>query len=291
MRPLHIALAILVAVIWGIAFVATKFALDSFSPPQLTALRFLLSAVPVLFLPRPPIPWSWLIWLGLTLFTGQFLFQFFGIAAGMQVGLAAVVVQTQAFFTVALAAALLRERPDGRQLTGMLLGAAGLVLIATTVGGDLSFLAFALTMVSPISFAIGNILLKRVGPVDMVSLMAWLSLVPPLPSLLLSLVLDGPADFPRALADASFLSWAAVFYLAIVSTTFGYAVWGDLVRRYPAAIVAPFPLLVPFVGAAASALILGDRFGPLRLAGMACVLVGLAIIAWPKRSSDQRKAS
>ena len=67
-------------------------------------------------------------------------------------------------------------------------------------------------------------------------------------------------------------------YLGLVATVAAYAVWGDLLRRRPAATVAPFVLLVPFVGAFASSLVFGERFGPRRLAGMACVLMGLAVI-------------
>ncbi len=125
------------AVIWGFGFVATKIALENFSPPQLAALRFLMAAVPALFLARPPVSWPILIALGLTLFTGQFLFLFFGMAHGMPPGLASVASQTQAFFTVLLAAAALGETPSLRQWAGMAAAFVGLGMIATTVGHDL----------------------------------------------------------------------------------------------------------------------------------------------------------
>ena len=118
-RSRDLALAVLVAVIWGFGFIATRIGLDSFSPPQLTALRFLIAGVPAAFVPRPPIAWSVLAAIGLTLFAGQFLFQFFGIASGMPPGLASVIVQTQAFFTVLFAAVALGERPARRQVIGM----------------------------------------------------------------------------------------------------------------------------------------------------------------------------
>ena len=282
MNPRHIALGVLVAVIWGVGFVANKTALESFSPSQLLALRFLISSIPVLFLPPPAVPWSVLIPIGLTLFAAQFLFQFLGLTHGMPVGLSAIAVQTQAVFTVVLAALLLHEWPTRRELVGIAAGVTGLALIAATIGSDLSVLGFALTMVSPVVFAVGNILLKRVHGVDMLSLTVWLCLVPPLPALVLSMIVDGPFDLARALLNASWPSWAAILYVSVLSTILAYAIWGDLLRRYSAAAVAPFALLVPFVGAIASALILGERFGPLRLAGMACVLLGLTIIVLPR---------
>jgi len=277
------ALAVLVAVLWGLAFVATRLGLDELSPPQLLAARFLVAAVPVLWMPRPRAPWTALVAVGLTLFAGQFLFQFFGIAAGMPPGLAAIVVQSQALFTIALAALLLRERPTARQRAGLALGVAGLAVIALTVGADLTAAALTLTLVSPISFAVGNLLYKRLPPLEPVALVAWLSLVPPVPALLVALAFPGPRGLTSGLASLSWRGAAAALYLGAVATVLAYAIWGDLLRRYPTAVVTPFALLVPFVAAASSALVFGERFGAMRLLGMALVLTGLAVIVAPAR--------
>ncbi|HEY7650024.1 MAG TPA: GNAT family N-acetyltransferase [Methylomirabilota bacterium] len=234
-----------------------------------------------MLIPRPPVPWSVLIPLGLTLFAGQFLFQFLGIARGMPAGLAAIVVQMQALFTILFAAVALGERPSRRQLTGMALALAGLVVIAGTVGRDLTVIGLSLTLLSAVSWGIGNVLLKRLGGIDMLSLVIWLSLVPPLPCLALSMLEDGPASLATALVTASWLSLGAALYLGLVATVFAYAIWGDLLRRYSAASVAPFALLAPFVAAYAASLVLGESFGGLRLAGMALVLAGIAVIVFP----------
>ena len=281
MSPRDVALALLTAVLWGVAFVATRIGLDSFSPPQLVALRFLIASTPALFFAAPRVEWPIVIAAGLTLYAGQFLFQFFGIANGMPPGLASLVVQTQALFTVLFAALVFRERPTRRQTTGLLVAFAGLAVIALTAGHDLSLLGFALTLVSPVSFAIGNILLKRIGGTADLALMAWMSLVPPLPAIAISLVLDGPEGFAHAIAVAPWSGWGAALYLGIIATVLAYTIWGNLLRRHPVAAVTPFALLVPFVGALASALVFGERFGPLRLLGMACVLLGLAVIVLP----------
>jgi GNAT superfamily N-acetyltransferase/uncharacterized membrane protein len=117
----------------------------------------------------------------------------------------------------------------------------------------------------------------------------WLSLVPPVPALALSLVLDGPFALVGAIVDSTWLALAAVLYLGVVGTILAYAIWGRLLRRYPAATVAPFALLVPFVGAIASSLVFGERFGALRLIGMALVLVGIAVIVLPAGLSTWRQ--
>ena len=272
------------------AFVATRIGLDSFSPPQLTALRFLIAAVPALVLPRPALSWARLIAIGATLFAGQFLLQFFAFVNGLPPGLASLLVQTQALFTIVFAAIALRERPIGRQLSGVVIAFAGLLLILLTVGHDLTLVGFCLAMGSAISWGIGNVLLKRIGDVDMLPLVVWLSLVPPLPSLALALWLDGPAGLAHAATSASWAALIAALYLGSVATILAYAIWGRLLRRYPAATVTPFALLVPFVGGAASALVFGERFGALRLAGMALVLVGIAVIVlpWGRVSSCDR---
>ena len=274
----HVALALLVTVIWGVAFVATRLALDDFSPPALTALRFLIAALPAALLPRPRVPWGALVLVGLTLYTGQFLFQFFGIAAGMPPGLASIVVQTQALFTIVFAALAAGERPTGRQWTGTAVAFAGLAVIAATVGHDLTAIGLGLTAISAVSWGIGNVLIKRLPPVDTLALAVWLSVVPPLPGLALAVLWDGPRALWASWLGASWLALGAVLYLGVVATVLAYAIWGALLRRHPAAQVAPFALLVPFVAAASSALVLGERFGPRRLVGMGLVLLGLAIL-------------
>jgi O-acetylserine/cysteine efflux transporter len=280
-----VGLAIFVAILWGLAFVATRIGLDSFSPAQLAMLRFAIASLPIVALPRPAVRWPLLAATGLTLFAGQFILQFLGMAHGIPPGLASLVVHTQAFFTVLFAALVLRERPTRRHVGGMAIAFAGLALIAATAGADLRLPGLALTLGSAVSWGIGNIFLKRLGRLPQLDLMIWLSLVPPLPALALAIAGEGAAAVVAALAGAPWHAWAAVLYLGLVATAVAYTLWGRLLARYPVATVTPFALLVPFVGALASSIAFGERFGPLRLAGMTCVMLGLAVIVlpWPRR--------
>jgi O-acetylserine/cysteine efflux transporter len=181
-------------------------------------------------------------------------------------------------------AAALGKRPTPRQWLGSVLALAGLAVIGQGIRDDLPLAAFLLTLASPLSFGLGNVLFRRLPSADTASLVAWLSLVPPLPAVALSVVLDGPVALPSALIHADGRGWVAALYLGFVATSLAYAIWGCLLRRYPAATVAPFALLVPFVAAAAAALVFGERFGPLRLAGMTLVLAGLACIVLSVRA-------
>lgn len=275
MTPRDTALAAFVSIVWGLAFVATRFGLEGFTAPQLTALRFLIAAVPVLFVARPAVPWRLLVLIGLVLFTGQFLLMFLAFRHGLPPGLASVTQQTHVFLTVLLAAVLFGERPTARQGLGMILASAGLVLIGLTVGADLPALALALALSAALSWAAGSLLLKHVRGAPMFPLIAWCSLVPPLPMLLLS-ALWGEASLPAAVAGASWASLGAALFLG--AATPAYAIWGGLLGRYPAAAVAPLALVSPVTGVVVSALVFGERFTPLRCAGMALILAGLAVI-------------
>lgn len=279
----HILLALLVASIWGINFTVISIGLGSFPPLLLAALRFAIAAIPAFFLPRPAMSWFKLIAIGATLFLGQFALLFSSMTVGMPAGLASVTLQSQAFLTILIAVVALREKPSGRQKIGMLVALGGLAVIATTVGGDLSVLGLAMCFGAALCWAVGNILLKGAGKADMFALVAWLSLVPPLPLLGLSMISDGPEAIIRALGTISWRGTGAVLYIALLSTTLCFAIWSHLLRRYPASTVAPFSLLVPVFGALSAALVLGEQFGAMRMAGMALILFGLAILTVPLR--------
>jgi O-acetylserine/cysteine efflux transporter len=283
MKPADIFLAVLVAVTWGFGFVASRLALDELSPALMTAMRFAIAALPCLFVRRPNVPWKVLIAISATLFLGQFLAQSWAIAHGVPVGLASVIVQSQALFTVAFAVLAFREVPARMQIAGIAVAAIGLLMICGTVGFDFSVGAFAVLMISPVSFAIGNLLLRQAREVPMFDLFAWLCLVPPLPLLALAFIVDGPRMTWLSLAHMSPTGWISMLFIGVISTCIAYGLWGRLLRDYTAAQVVPFALLVPFVGAAASSAMFGETFGPLRLAGMLTVVGGIAIMLLSKR--------
>jgi O-acetylserine/cysteine efflux transporter len=289
MKPADVFLAVLVAVTWGLGFVASRLALDELSPALMTAMRFAIAAVPCLFVRRPKVSWTVLIAISSTLFLGQFLAQSWAIAHSMPVGLTSVIVQSQALFTVAFAALAFREIPQRLQVTGIGVAAIGLVMICGTVGFDFSAGAFAVLLISPVSFAIGNLLLRQARDVPMFDLFAWLCLVPPLPLLALALAVDGPQATWHSLWQMSLTGWASMLFIGVVSTCVAYWLWGRLLRDHTAAQVVPFALLVPFVGAAASNVVFGETFGPLRLAGMITVVGGIAVMLLSKRPQAMPK--
>ncbi|MBV9532474.1 MAG: EamA family transporter [Bradyrhizobium sp.] len=283
MKPADVCIATLVAVIWGLAFVASRIALDEFSPPLMTALRFAIAALPCLFVRKPKVSWPLLIAISSTLFLGQFLSQAFGIAHGVPVGLASVIVQSQALFTIAFAVIAFGEWPTPTQTLGILIATVGLLMICGTVGYDFSVGAFAVLMISPISFALGNLLLRRAQQAPMFDLFAWLCLTAAVPLFALALLGDGVEPTWRALTHMSLTGLLCMLALGGLSTSIAYWLWGRLLRDYPAGDVVPFALLVPFVGSAASSVVFFEKFGTLRLAGMVTAVGGIAVMVLAKR--------
>jgi O-acetylserine/cysteine efflux transporter len=283
MKPADVFIAVLVAVIWGLAFAASRIALDEFSPELMTTLRFAIAAIPCLFVRKPDVSWPLLIAISFSLFLGQFLAQAFAIAQGVPVGLSSVIVQSQALFTIAFAALLFQELPTRMQAVGIAIAAIGLLMICGTVGYDFSVAAFAVLMISPVSFAIGNLALRRAQHARMYDLFAWLCLAAAVPLFALTLVTNGPQPTWHALSHMSLTGLACMIFLGGISTSIAYWLWGRLLRDYPAAQVVPFALLVPFVGSAASSIVFGETFGPLRLAGMLTVIGGIAVMLLARR--------
>lgn len=283
MSPLHIALAVLVAMIWGLNFVAIKLGLATMPPFMFTALRFMLAAAPFLPLYRSPgTAWKWVIGIGLALGVGQFGLLFTAINLGMPAGLISAVLQTQAFFTSIFAIMALGERPGWRQWTGMAVAFTGVLTIAGSMAID-ALGPFLMVIAAAACWAISNILTRKAMAQDAMRLMVWVSLVPPLPMLALSFWLDGPERMLSTITGMTWIGFASLAYIAFGSTIVGYGLWSFLLKRYPAAVVAPFSLLVPLFGLSSAALLLGERPGPQKLAGAALIILGVAVNSWPSR--------
>ncbi|CAO3439367.1 EamA family transporter [Azospirillum endophyticum] len=280
MRASHILLAVAVAAVWGFNFVAIKVGLRDFPPLLFSCLRFALAALPVLVLGwrnGPPVPWRFVIGIGVMLGVVKFPLLYLGIDAGMPAGLASLVLQSQAFFTAIFAAFMLGDRPGPRQIGGMAVAFAGVGLIALEMPAGDSLFGLGLTLAAAAAWGVSNIVMKRAKAPDLFSLMVWVSLVPPLPVLAMSLALEGPERIVHAFATLTVVGVGSLLYISVAATLFGFAAWGFLMRHYPASLVAPFSLLVPIFGMSSSALLLGETFTAAKLAGGLLVFAGLAL--------------
>lgn len=246
-------LAALVAALWGANFLAIHVGLQHFPPLFLAALRFAVIAVPtVLLVPRPRVRLRWLLGYGLGFGTLQFLFLFVAMDVGMPTGLASLVLQASAPFTVLLGAVLLRERISARQGIGITLAVLGLAAIAVARAQTAALLPVVLTLLGALGWAFGNLASRLAAPPKPLHLTLWMSVVPPLPLLLASWVVEGPAAgwnaLRAAVTPAGVPGLLAVAYIAGLATVLGSGIWTALLCRHPAGVVAPWSLLVPVVG-------------------------------------------
>lgn len=282
----HALLAAAVAVVWGVNFVVIHVGLRSWPPLLFAALRFALVAFPAVLFVRPPrIGARRVVAIGLTLSAGQFALLFVAMDRGLPAGLASLVLQLQAVFTIALAMAFLGERPGRRRLVGAAVALAGIGVIAAGRAHGVPLAALVLCVGAAASWGTGNVLVRRAQAPDAVSLLVWTSLVAPLPLLALSLTLEGPARIGSALGAITPGGVAALFYVVVASTAFGFGTWAWLLRRHPASRVAPFTLLVPVVGIASAWILLAERPTGAELAGCLIVLAGLSLTSLPSRTA------
>ena len=269
--------------IWGFAFVPMRWALETVPPFALAALRFLCAAVPaVFFIRRPNVSWSMLVAYGFAIGVFQFGLLFLGLQLGMPAGLSSLVIQTQVFFTIGLAAWWLHDRLSWHSLVGACIAGAGIVVLAwhkLAFGATATFAGFLLVIAAALSWAVGNIIAKHAagrGDVDMLGMVVWSSLAAPLPLALASYAFEGGPAAWHAVIEMTWVPWACVLFMSYFATLFGLARWNALLHRYPTAVIAPFALLIPVSGLVSGALFLGEGLARVQFAGVALVLAGLA---------------
>ncbi|MFF8377059.1 EamA family transporter [Streptomyces sp. NPDC015661] len=284
MRPAHLALAALVAAVWGVNFVVIEIGLGHFPPLLFSALRFLVAALPAVFLVgRPKVAWKWIVGVGLVLGVAKFGLLFTGMDLGAPAGLSSLVLQVQAVFTALFAFAALGERPRRLQVLGMAVALAGIGVAAVDEGGSGPLAGFALVIAAAACWGVSNVLTRKAAPPDALNFMVWVSTVPVLPLLALSLLLEGPERDLAALRGLDWTGVGVIAYVAWITTVFGFGAWGLLLRRYPASSVAPFSLLVPVFGMSSAALILGEPVSPLRWCAAALLVGGVALTSFAPR--------
>ena len=278
-------LGLLIIILWGINFVVISWGLDGLPPLLMGGLRFaLVFSVGFLFVKKPSIPLKWMAAYALIISFAQFGFLFSAMSLGMPAGLASLVLQSQALFTLVFAALMLQERIRLTQVVAMIVAGTGLYVIAS--GGqstNMSAIGFGLTIAAAITWSLGNIVnrvINKQGYKPGIDLVIWSAWIPVIPFLLSSYFVEGPELIIESLVSFSWKSFLALSYLAIAASIIGYGLWSSLLGRYPAAQVAPLTLGVPIVGITASAYFLGESLSTIQWIGGACVLLGLLINAF-----------
>lgn len=290
MKRKDFILAILVVIVWGANFTVIKLGLGGIPPMLLVTLRFVLVAFPAVFFVKPPkMELKDILLYGFTVGVGQFGCLFYAMHIGMPAGLASIIVQLQAFISPFLGYLLFKEKFNIKQLSGFLIGALGLIVIgiASSTSGITSIPigAILLTICAPIFWSISNIVAKSAAKkasekdekLDMLSLVVWASLVPPIPTLILALLIDSPQTLINSISNLNMISIFAALYLAFGATLFGYGFWSILISKYPLNQISPLSLLVPITGLLTARIVLLEKLSQLQWLGVCVIIIGLMV--------------
>ncbi len=282
-------LAALVASIWGFNFVVIQWGMAGVPPLLFAAIRFVVVLIPaVFFVPRPSATWRTILGVGLFMSLGQFGLLYVSIDAGMPPGIAALVLQAQVVLTIVISAGVLREVPTRAQVTGVVIGSIGLLIVAFGRGGETTMVALTLCLLAALSWAIGNVISRSSGVQGGLSLTVWSALVVPVPLFALSMIVDGTDAVRGALVDFSGRAAVSTLYTAILASLVGYTVFNSLLSRYPSSAVVPWVLLAPIVAMSSAWILLDQTPNRPEVAGGACVVVGVLVALRPRRVQRPR---
>ena len=280
----HLLLALAIVAVWGTNFVVIKVSLASFPPFLFAALRYTFALLPlVFFMPRPKVSWMNLCVYGLAVGVGQFGVLYFAIDGRISPGLASLVIQTQVFFTIGFAMFFAKEGLRRYQAVAVLIAMTGLGIIALHTDATTTFLGLALVVFTGFSWGVANTTSRRAGSINMLSYVVWASAFAIPPLFAISLIFEGGLEqMSHSIVEAPLGAWAGVLWQSWGNTLFGYAAWGWLLSKHPAAVVAPAPLLVPIFGMGASAFFLGEALPSWKVMAAGLVIAGLVVnLFWP----------
>jgi O-acetylserine/cysteine efflux transporter len=272
--------AVLVAAIWGYNFVPARYGIAQFPPLLFAALRFAAVAIPaVFFVKRPKVPWRSVVAVGMFMGVGQFGSLYVSMHNGMPAGLASIVMQMQALWTVLFAVSFLGEHLQRRHVVGMGVAFAGLGIIAANRAEATPWSALGLCLFASVCWACSNIATRKARSNEPFALVIWASAVAPIPLLGLSFLVDGGAKISASFQEVPFRAIYGVVFAGFIGTIGAYGLWSKLLASRPASEVAPYSLLVPFFGISSAWVFLDERPAAAELVGAAVMILGVAIVS------------
>lgn len=292
--PRDILIGIAVPLIWGMGVVFAKAAIEHFPPILLTAIRFSLTALVLVWFVKPP--WGLMrqiFWIALVVATIQYSLFYNGLR-GVDASTAVLVIQLGVPFVVLLGAILLKEKPGLRRWLGIAIAIIGIAFIAgePRLGG--AWGSLALLVGGAFSWAVGQIMVRRLGEVGGMTLMAWVAVFAAPQLFAFSLVLED--DHLTYILTADWVVWGTVVYMGLIMTALGYSLWYSLLGRHPVSQIGPFLLLMPVFSVLGGVILLGERLTPqvtlggiIVIAGMAFILFGRATASVPQAAADDAR--
>lgn len=290
MTPLHLALALLIAVIWGFTFITAKIGVSHFPPIFFTALRFGLVAIVL-------VPWLKVIpgrmrdVLVIALLAGavHFGLMYSGMAMSSTVSAVAVLVQLGAPFSVLIAVVWLKEAVTWPRIVGIALSFIGVMVLGFDPNVLSNPLAAALVVGGAFVMSFAMILMRRLRDVGVFELQAWIAAVSA------PLLFAGSFAFESSqfveFADPSWLPIGAVLFTALATSIVGHGGWYYLLQRYSVSQVTGFGLLPPILTVVFGVLIFGEPMTWKLVLSVLLVTIGIAIITLWRDSAKPAAAA
>ncbi|MEN4608106.1 EamA family transporter [Pantoea agglomerans] len=284
MKLTHLLLAVMITAIWGVNFSVIKLGLQAVDPFILAGIRFTLCALPALFfIKKPDVPWRYLISYGLVFGIGLWGLVNLGIKTGLSAGIASLLLQFSAFFTLLLGGWVFKERLSRYQIAGCALACAGLLSIFFITDGSVTFSGMLLVLAGAVAWSIANIINKKAGTRQVFAFLVWSSAFAPIPLFLLDVLVNGSAGYHALFTQLDVKAVLSILFQVYPNTLLGYWVWNWLLKHYPVSTVAPLSLLVPVFGILGSVAIFGETVSTQKITALLLIIAGLAVGLYGQR--------
>lgn len=284
MKTRHLLLAISITAIWGLNFSVIKLGLSTVDPLILAGLRFTLCALPaILFIGKPDVQWRYIIGYGLVFGIGLWGVVNLGIKAGLSAGIASLVLQFSAFFTILLGAWVFKEKVSRSQLAGMAIALGGLLSILSIVDGTVTAAGLILVLLGALAWSAANIINKKARTTQVFAFLVWSSAFSPIPLFALEYAVNGSAGYSALLHQLDYRAVLSILFQVYPNTLFGYWVWNSLLKQYPVSTVAPLSLLVPVFGLLGSVMIFDEHLSLNKVIAVVLIVAGLGVGLYGQR--------
>ena len=280
MSTKHVVMAFIIVILWGLNFVTLKIAVLSLPPIFLAGLRFFLISFPwIFFVKKPKVSNKQFFSLPITLGVLQYSLLYYGMSTGLSVGLSAVILQTQSFFTVIMSAFLIKEKPSLNEIIGLIIGMLGVIILLTYNDGDFKLQAIFIILAAAMSWGVANIQLKNLGNINMVSFLIWISPLAAILLFIISFILEYDSLLKIDFSNIEIKVILSIFYTAYISTVIGFTMWQYLLNKYKSIQITPYGLLVPVTGSIFGYIILNEVLEIYQIISGIIIIIGLMIIS------------
>lgn len=275
MSAKHTLLAMLAVLIWGFYSIICKLGLGHFPPMMIGGLRFLFAAIPFVFIiKRPQIPFKHIFLMGMVLTIHTIAFML-AMKKNVGAGMSSILMESQVFFTALLSIIVLRHTINIQQILSLILAFSGVVVIGSGVGIESGgMIGFLLLLIAAFLWGINNVQMNYFNEGNALSLVVWISLIPPIPLFIFSYFTEHDAMI-NALQNMTIQGTSIIFFLAIISGVGALWIWCHLLRKNEPTLVAPFALLSPVIGIIGSRFVFKEVLSPQSIIGSVLILSGL----------------